>query len=198
MSDFAHVRRVRWHMDWAWILKSARFRPRTFCECGVGPLEISAAAEVYRLGLADKFTLIEPNPQLADAAQAAMPYADVHRFAIGLDPAPGATMTLRLNGGSSYLDGTWAPTPSDGQTVVVDVRPFTAVDTGSIDALVLDCEGQEYSVLRRMRSRPRYLSVEIWRSHPEAEDIFQWLANNDYRPLFSTGPEGETILCERA
>ena len=198
MPDFDHVRRVRWHMDWAWLLKTAQFRPRTFCECGVGPLDIAAAPEVYRLGLADKVMVVEPNPVLADAAKEAMPWAVIHRVAIGFDPQPGETMKLQLNGGSSYLQGTWAPTPTEGDLVEVTVCGFASIDDASIDAMVLDCEGQEYSVLRRMRSRPRFLSVEVWKSHPEANDIYQWLSNNSYRPLFSTGPEGETVLCERA
>ena len=189
------ARRVRWHMDMAFLMGLASFRPRTFCECGVGPLDIAAAPDVYASGLWGRILLVEPNPALADLAQAAMPRATIIRAAIG-EPGRAA---LVVNGGSSYLAQTWSPTPltHTAPEVDVEVMDFAQIDDGEIDAMVLDCEGQEWAVLSRMRSLPRFLSVEVWKGHPKEAEMFAWLNERCYRVRITTGPQGETMLFDR-
>lgn len=188
------LRQIRWHFDIGWLLKETGLRCRTFCECGVGPLSISAAPSVYESGLAERLLLVEPNPILFAQAKERMPKADIKQVAIGSEIGK---LPLRLNGGSSHLKGTWAPTPSPDEEVLVDVVTFDLLDDGKIDCMVLDNEGQEWAVLSKMRSRPLILSVELWRGHPHMGEIEGWLSASGYVPRLSTGPEGETILFTR-
>jgi FkbM family methyltransferase len=187
-----HLKSIRWHLDWEWLLRSCNYYPRTFFECGVGPLDISGAYQLRNFPT--NLVLVEPNRELADAAAVVMPHATLHRVAIGDKPG---RMQLTTNGGSSYLSGTWAPTPVTSGSQEVEVVTFETIDDGTIDAMQLDCEGQEWTVLSAMKSRPRFLSVEIWGEHPHREQIENWLTRNRYQVFFTTGPQGETWIMER-
>lgn len=198
MKTFEDLRRTRWFTDFAYILKLHKgVKIRTFCECGVGPLDIAAAPDIYRENLADKVLLVEPNEELADIAQATMPNADIRRVAIVDSEEVGGTANFRVNGGSSYVEGHWSPTPCYGPVTTVKTSPFSVLDDGTIDAMVLDCEGMEWAVLKQMKSRPIFLSVEVWKGHPHETQIFNWLTENKYEVRFTTGPEGETFFLER-
>jgi hypothetical protein len=198
MKTTEELRRIRWFTDFAYILKLNKgIKIRTFCECGVGPLDIAAAPEIYNQKLADKIILVEPNEERANLAVAAMPNADIWRVAITDSDEVGGTANFRVNGGSSYVEGHWSPTPCYGPTTTVKTSPFRAIDDGTIDAMVLDCEGMEWAVLKNMKSRPFFLSVEVWKGHPHENEIFSWLTENKYEVRFTTGPEGETFFLER-
>jgi hypothetical protein len=160
-------------------------------------LDIAAAPEIYNQKLADKVILVEPNEELANLAVAAMPNADIWRVAIIDTEEVGGTASFRVNGGSSYIENHWSPSPCYGPTTTVNTSPFRVIDDGTIDAMVLDCEGMEWAVLKNMKSRPYFLSVEVWRGHPYENEIFNWLTENKYEIRFTTGPDGETILLER-
>jgi|688.fasta_scaffold61785_7 hypothetical protein len=198
MKTIEELRQIRWFTDFAYILKLNKdLKIRTFCECGVGPLDIAAAPDIYREKLADKVLLVEPNPELSDLAQAAMPEADIWRVAITDTQSVEGMVNFRINGGSSYVEGHWSPTPCYGPTTTVKTLPFRVIDDGTIDAMVLDCEGMEWAVLKDMKSRPYFLSVEVWKGHPHENEIFNWLMENKYEVRFTTGPEGETFFLER-
>lgn len=189
----AEVKQSKWLVDWRWVLQTARFRPHTFCECGIGPLEIAALPQV--IDLCDNFMGFEPNPELHKIATDQFPTATIHPCAVS---DRRSQELLFLNGGSSYLQSQWSPTPIPaGQGTLVDVRVFVDFDNGKIGAMQLDCEGQEWPVLSCMISRPRFLCIEIWKSNPHYDKVFDWLERNRYAPIFSTGPAGETILMER-
>ena len=198
MKTIEELRRIRWFTDFAYILKLNKdIKIRTFCECGVGPLDIAAASEIYNQKLADKVILVEPNEELANLAVAAMPNADIWRVAITDTEEVGGTANFRVNGGSSYIEGHWSPTPCYGPVTTVKTSPFRVIDDGTIDAMVLDCEGMEWAVLKNMKSRPYFLSIEVWEGHPHYNEIFQWLKENNYQFRFTTGPSGETYFLER-
>jgi hypothetical protein len=80
----------------------------------------------------------------------------------------------------------------------VKVVTFDTLDDGDIDVLALDCEGMEWAVLSRMRSRPELLTIEIWDQNPWKKEIFWWLRQNHYVLRFATGPTAETHLYTRA
>jgi FkbM family methyltransferase len=185
------ARRIRWHFDIAYLMELNGGKFRTFCECGVGPLDIAAAPKVYDHNLSDRMILVEPNPLLADIASLRMPKAKLIRAAIG--PKAGRAK-FRMNMGSSYLSNTWSPTPVNAEDIEVDVIKWDEVDDGTIDCMVLDNEGQEWPVLAGMISRPSILSVEVWRGHPHEADIFRWMDERGYKLRFTTGPDGETML----
>ena len=184
-----------WKIDLSWIADRMGLLPcRTFCECAVGPLEISVAGGF--IGKCRHMLLIEPHPKLAATAQVQfnvpiLPYA--------IDFTKGSQILLD-NNGSSYLEGTWAPTrdriPMARYTV--PVVTFDEVDDGEIDVLALDCEGMEWAVLSKMRSVPELLTIEIWEGNPYKDEILNWLKDHNYKLRFSTGPTTETHLYSRA
>ena len=94
------VRRIRWHLDIAHLMRLSGGKFRTFCECGVGPLDIAAAPKIYDENLSDKMILVEPNPHLADMARLRMPKAKLIQAAIG---SQAGRAKFRMNMGSSYL-----------------------------------------------------------------------------------------------
>ena len=191
MSGWDKLSEIRWHYNLAWIIRKSSIPIRTFCECGVGPLDIASSPLIHDHRLAERLVLVEPNPDLYRMAKERMPRADI--FNVGVSDCDGE-ISLVLNGGSSYIQGKWAPTPHDGKTATIKTMPFDRIDDGRIDCLVLDCEGQEWEVLKKMRSRPLIISVEIWKTHPHRGEILSWLQAWGYEPIFTTGPEGETLV----
>jgi len=180
-----------WQIDLAWLAGQMGLLPcRTICECAVGPMEISVAPGFKEK--CEKMILVEPNPTLAMKAEAkiGMPITQV---AIGFELGK---QILIENNGSSYLEGTWSPTPryQDIKKHSVPVITFDMIDDGKIDVLALDCEGMEWAVLSKMTSKPKLLTIEIWDGNPHKEKIYNWLEKNGYTMRFSTGPTTETQL----
>lgn len=161
---------------------------RTICECSVGPI-IESVGFHFR-GDCERLLLIEPVPSLAEVARKVI-NAPVLQAAIGMEPG---RVTMIENQGSSFIKGTWCPTPETGAEFEVEVVTFDTVDDGQIDILNLDCEGSEWAVLSKMVSRPRLLNVEIWPGNPYTQEINHWLEENFYAMVCYTGPHGETKL----
>jgi FkbM family methyltransferase len=180
---------VIWKVDLAWLAQQMRILPAlTVCECSVGPLEISVAPGF--VGLCDRLLLIEPVPYLAKEASRIL-QTKVLQVAVGLESG---TAKMIDNGGSSYLKGTWAPTPADKNEFEVEVVTFDEIDDEQIDILSLDCEGQEWAVLSKMKSRPQLINIEIWEGNPYAKEIHGWLKYHEYVLRFATGPTAETQI----
>lgn len=180
-----------WKIDLAWIAKEMCLLPcHTFCECAVGPMKISVAPGF--IGKVKKMLLIEPHPRLAAEAEVALRQS-VLQVAIGFEPG---VDYLIDNNGSSALRHTWCPTnpPKHAKEYPVTVVTFDSIDDGRIDILALDCEGQEWAVLSRMKSVPFLITVEIWNRNPYRDEILCWLEQHGYILRFSTGPETETQL----
>jgi len=184
-----------WQIDLAWIADQMGLLPcRTFCECAVGPLEISVAKDF--IGKCRHMILVEPNYMLAEDAMDDFKIPIINK-AIGFKSDRGEIVE---NGGSSFLEGTWAPTtpPDCYQVHAVEIVTFDELDDGEIDILALDCEGMEWAVLSKMRSLPELLTIEIWDGNPYKTQIYTWLRAHNYKLRFSTGPTTETRLYTRA
>jgi FkbM family methyltransferase len=65
---------------------------------------------------------------------------------------------------------------------------FDDYDKGDIDLLLLDMEGFEWSVISKLKSRPKIISVETHHenrsSNPNLNKIHTWMNNNTYKTLF--------------
>lgn len=180
---------IVWKIELHWLAKQMRLLPaQTVCECSVGPLELSTSPPF--IGDCDRLLLIEPEPNMARAASS-MLGTKVLQVAIGLEP--GRKMMI-YNNGSSYLKGTWAPTLTGTKEFEVDVVTFDSIDDGQIDILNLDCEGQEWAVLSRMKSEPKLLAVELMETNPYFNEIRRWLKDHKYVKRFFTGPWAETHI----
>ena len=178
-----------------WIAELMELLPcRTFCECSVGPLEISQAKGF--IGKCRSMLLIEPHPKLAASASTQFQIPVIHT-AIGFKPGK---QVLLDNNGSSYLEGTWAPTmvKTPVTSYTVPVVTFDTIDDGEIDIMVLDCEGMEWAVLSNMKSRPELLGIEIWGENPYKKEIFDGLHDQHYVLRLSSGPTNETRIYTRA
>lgn len=180
---------ILWKFDLDWIAEKMDILPcLTVCECSVGPLEISIAPSF--VGKCDRLLLIEPEPHMAAAAENVL-HTKVHKVAVGTH---NGKQRMVYNNGSSYLEGTWAPTPTGSRYFDVDVVTFDTLDDGQIDILNLDCEGQEWAVLSRMKSEPKLLAVENCDDNPYYKEICQWLKDHKYKMRWMTGPWAETQI----
>lgn len=180
---------VRWAFDWNWISKGIPLQ--TVCEVGIGPRDISMLPWFEGRARCRRLIGVDPNPEFCAWARK-MPLAEIHECAIG--PEEGMARLI-LNGGSSFLDGNWSPTPApDAATLLVQVKRFDEIDPGDIDLLNLDCEGGERHVLSRLHSQPVIIGVELWHGNPDREWIITWLQERHYQLRATTGPEGETMI----
>jgi FkbM family methyltransferase len=180
---------IIWKTDLAWIAQQMRILPAlTVCECSVGPLEISVAPGF--VGLCDRLLLVEPLPRFAMDVERFL-HTKVLKVAVGMQSGRAEMVD---NGGSSFIKGTWSPTPSENSAFPVDVVTFDTIDDGQIDVLALDCEGQEWAVLSKMKSHPKLISIEIWEGNPYAKEIYGWLKYHEYVLRFATGPTAETQI----
>ncbi len=189
-----------WKIDMRWLADRAGLSPRTVCECAIGPIDISMlklfCTSDGRLDGCRKLIGIEPHPQLMATAKSHLPSSAILIEKAIASNSGEKHRALVDNGGSSYLQGTWSPTPRHQGGVFFDVEciEFGDVDDGEIDILCLDCEGMEMRALSTMKSRPVMILIEIWKSNPFALHLEQWLESNGYVQRIATGPEGETRL----
>lgn len=71
--------------------------------------------------------------------------------------------------------------------IVVPCRDFYKQDDGDYDFISIDVEGFEYSVLKRMRSRPVLINIETQSRdyiNPRLGSITDWMKENGYRVWF--------------
>jgi FkbM family methyltransferase len=164
----------------------------TVCECAVGPIEQSIAPGF--VGKCDRLLLIEPLPYYAQEAERVL-HTKVLKVAVGMEPG----LQLMVDTGvMAHLVGTWAPrTDVHGHEISVEVVTFDTLDDERIEIFNLDCEGQEWAVLSKMKSRPKLLSIELYKGNPYLTEIKEWLKENNYIMRLYSGPENETELYVR-
>lgn len=164
----------------------------TVCECAVGPIEQSIAPGF--VGQCDRLLLIEPIPHYAQQAERIL-HTKVLQVAVGMKAGH---LPMIDTGVMAHLTGTWAPRLDvDGPEITVNVVTFDTLDDGQIEIFNLDCEGQEWAVLSKMKSRPKLLSVELYKDHPHLSEIRAWLKDNNYEMILYSGPENETELYQK-
>ena len=67
---------------------------------------------------------------------------------------------------------------------VVQAVPFSSVDSGCYDLVLVDIEGAEWNVLSTMKSRPKVLCLEMRAGeykNPNTDKIDRWLEENHYQ-----------------
>lgn len=181
----------RWGINWSELIGSRDVV--TAVEVGIGPLEISALPYFVE-SMVPCVIGIEANPDIAAKAKDALQGAEIINRAVW--DVSGIEITLNENGGSSAVDGIWCPTRAhSGKQHKVQTIDFADFDSaGIIDVLNIDCEGCEHHVLGRMNSRPELIGIELWPNYPQAGWCEQWLLENNYEPIFATGPMSETHI----
>lgn len=134
--------------------------------------------------------IFEPNPFHVEEIRQRYPQPNVIVHPYALSNQKG-TAQLYCCGVLSYLEGIHSPAvanygyvPNNENAVEVETRTFDEFDDGTIDFLDLDAEGCEWFVLEKMKSRPRFIVVEMLPiknyQHTHFEQITNWLADNSY------------------
>lgn len=151
---------------------------------------------------ADRVQIFEANPEHARTVcklYEGYPQVQIHQVALWNKVGE---VYLHSDGPSSYVHGLLSPSlTNDGtagktQLVAVPCSTFDRYDDGSIDVLEIDIEGAEWYVLERMKSRPRWISVELhWKTYvnPYFIEIKRWMQENGYELAKITESDAEFV-----
>ncbi len=137
--------------------------------------------------------LFEPHPgnfALLEAEYGGLRNVELHNVAVA-DHDGTATLCCPADGllRACHLEGVYAPAVFDQKVVVTDrvevqCRRFDQFDDGTIDFILIDCEGSEWSVIQRMVSRPKLIQVEMalkWGyRNPHILDLKKWMHSEGY------------------
>ena len=135
--------------------------------------------------------IIEPNPvhlQLIRERYRDKSNVIVHPYAVWKERQ---TIRFYNQGVLSYVEGVHSPAianygyvPQESDALDVEARTFDEFDDGTIDVLDIDVEGCEWYVLEKMRSRPKFIVVEMspYKNYHHAyfNEISAWLKDNLY------------------
>ena len=176
-----------------------KFRPKHILEVGIGPLRVCRSSKYWRRS---RCPLIDAHPKFCRAAKHASrrkPFVTVHRAAI-MDN-PGHVNLVTFGDGASYVEG--EPGRRNGKrgplTPVMGYR-ISRFDDGTVDVLFCDVESCEWYVLKHLVSRPRLISLEMYRwkepsyRHPHLEEILDWLKTNHYKEFARDKADGHWHL----
>lgn len=110
-------------------------------------------------------------------------------FALG---AENKNVNFFLAKGSSYIEGFNSPdlcgnpnSMDEKEKISVQMKDMQQVDPGDIDVLLLDTEGSEYDIIKRMNSRPRKIVIEMYSfgvkyKNPYFDQILEWMNKENY------------------
>ena len=110
--------------------------------------------------------LVEPLPENAQMLRAAFGrHANVRIEEVAIQAQEGPVQMWRRLGvsanGVTDVAKNWDLTRPEWQSVMVRGVPFSTIDPGDINAMLVDVEGCEHIVLQTMTSRPKMIFVEV-------------------------------------
>jgi hypothetical protein len=192
------------------ISESLGLKPRTVMEIGAcHPEQLRVWPFINR---GDQVILIEANPRLAyclthgyndgdfkDTWPQVPPpphqsagldgYKNVSILNVAIVDHPAPVVLHEFNV-SSFVSGVAAPAvvndafvASEHSSYVVDGVTIDQVDDGTIDILLVDVEGSEWSCLKHLLSRPKIIVVEFYGGNylnPHYDEIKEWMRVNGY------------------
>jgi FkbM family methyltransferase len=168
---------------------------RTVCECAVGPNSHVACYKEF----SERTLLVEPHPRFAREARANFPWAEVVEAAVG--DAPGQTQLCCAKGASFTENVSWAPLHKVSRRKAarapktrVKMVTFDTIDDGRIDLINLDCEGSEWTVVKNLRSRPRFIQIELYPEHGHRAELERWFQDNDYQCVKRWGNANQILV----
>lgn len=180
--------------------------PRVVFEIGVGSsLDICRSHCFWRYG--SQCLLFEPNLESFQTIEKeARNYhtVKVHPFAIS---DKNGEEELFVNGDNSVLCNTSSPAGEKQQKNLPKIKVITKTidmfDNGDIDLLLIDTEGEEYSVLKFLKSRPNFIIIETHNYagngvfhyvHKYINEIKNWFETNNYKLVFTDFSDSFYIL----
>lgn len=96
-----------------------------------------------------------------------------------------STFAAEVEGSPAQINDSYQA--SDSDRFEVDAVPFSEVDPGTFDLVLIDVEGAEWNVLKTMKSRPQVISLEMRAGlyeNPNTKNINLWLKENQYKLWF--------------
>lgn len=192
------------------------FSPLHAVECGAAHPTTSLLRDYVAGGI--RCDLFEPNPRLFHClyhgydkgdfattwpAVSRYPHdfagwghlSNVRLFNVALGDFAGYGRLFEHNA-SSYIEGVASPARVNDKpdetllpSYLVTVQPFDLYDDGTIDLLVADCEGSEWFIIKRLKSRPTIICAEMHGGlyrNPHGAEIEAWIKDNGYQPLIAT------------
>lgn len=172
-----------------WAIKKSGIAINKAAEVGVLSFETSAIRGFVVDGA--RCDLYEAIPEFCDKIAvdiAAYKSTALHRMAIS---DYSGTMDLCMAGPSTF-NAAQSVSPainhdgyekSTAKIITVTCVDFADVDAGDYDLVTIDVEGGEYSVLSRMRSRPKVIALETQSRdycNPRLGAITDWMVENGY------------------
>lgn len=161
-------------------------------EIGVG--EIIQSRTLQYIGTDVQCYLFEPNKKSFKGIEEKLgkePNFHLHNFALGDEEK---TVKFFLEAGGSYIEGVKSPVLVHNPNFekehkdidLVEVKNIQDYDDGIMDVLLLDVEGYEYNILKKLISRPKTISVEMYSFgagyiNPNFHEIMFWMRKNGYR-----------------
>lgn len=180
------------------IISSFKFELRHVVEVGVNEFDSSQCKPLFETGLANRITLVEPQPDVYERLAAKtknIPNVRVLNWAIVESEGIAA---LFKHGPSTFLEQLKnVPTEiNDGykrkqsDKFLVEGHTIEEIDDGKIDLLIADTEGAEFYCLKYLISRPMLIILETHRIghpylNPYLDQINQWMNSNKYLPIAS-------------
>lgn len=179
------------------------FTPHKAAEIGV----YSVGSSVLRpyFGSSTECHLYEAIPQFCQQIRLdTRAYGNVSLHEMALADHNG-TLALYL-AGSSTFSTTQKNSPAidhdafqkEGADVLtVECRDFAEVDPGDFDFVSIDVEGGEFAILNRMKSRPKFVSIETQARdyiNPKLGSITDWMVENSYKVWMWN--DTDTVFCQ--
>lgn len=172
-----------------WAVNKAGLEINKAAEVGVLSFEVSAIKAFIQHGV--QCDLYEAVPDFCrDIAVSIAPYKNATLHEVAVSDYDGE-MELCMAGPSTF-NAAQNVSPainhdgydkSKAQVIRVKCVDFAGVDPGDYDLLTIDVEGGEYSVLSRMKSRPKVIALETQSRdycNPRLGSITDWMLENGY------------------
>lgn len=175
--------------------EALNFKPEYIIQVGASISE--AQADEHKLFIESKKTLLfEPNPKEFERVRNVYgEYPNIVIYNIGIYKYADKLKFYGL-GGTTYLseikespvkviDGY---AEQENQVFWANCATIDGFDDGNIDLLLIDCEGSEWFVLEKLKSRPVLISLETHSPsgkylNPFIKEIYNWMKENNYIPF---------------
>jgi FkbM family methyltransferase len=175
------------------MLTKKNYTPEYICEVGVWHPETSNIK--YYIDKKIKTLLIEPDPESIELIK--NEWKDKNNITLKTFACTDFEGTIELHkaGSSSFITSSVASpaivndsfNPKKNESIKVDAKKFSCVDSGNIDLISIDTEGSEWFVIKHMISRPNVISIEThggYYINPYLIDIKGWMDDNGYDVWF--------------
>lgn len=162
--------------------------PKVVFEVGVGNFLSSRTRHYWNRDC--EFHLFEPNPEFYKELKNKINRPNVHLHNVAIYKE-NTEINLRLSSLSSYIeDQTLQREFPPKDYVKVSAKTISEYDNGDIDVLLVDIEGCEWFLLKKIVSKPKLIVLEMNKPiNPYLKEIEEWLYKNKYKKIAKIPPD---------